>query len=144
MILFIFRLVSLLSLAGLIAFLLIGQFDTNSVKLELDQSNVKHRKLILQLEIDKNESENALSSLFRVRGDFRDKEEVFLGKIKDLKAEVDGFAPKQTQLDKFDHYLVPIGNWHQIKNSSDDPCHIIEIQYGTDCIESDIERLDKL
>ncbi len=100
MILFIFRLVSLLSLAGLIAFLLIGQFDTNSVKLELDQSNVKHRKLILQLEIDKNESENALSSLFRVRGDFRDKEEVFLGKIKDLKAEVDGFAPKQTQLDK--------------------------------------------
>lgn len=51
---------------------------------------------------------------------------------------------QQTQLDKFDHYLVPIGNWHQIKNSSDDPCHIIEIQYGTDCIESDIERLDKV
>ena len=46
----------------------------------------------------------------------------------------------QIQLYKFDHYYVPIGHWHQIKNPSDYPCHIIEIQYGADCIESDIER----
>ena len=49
----------------------------------------------------------------------------------------------QTQLKKFDHYFVPIGNWHQIKNLRDDSCHIIEIQYGEDCIESDIERINK-
>ena len=46
-------------------------------------------------------------------------------------------------LNKFDHYLVPIGHWHQINNPSNVKTHIIEIQYGEDCIESDIERLDK-
>lgn len=44
------------------------------------------------------------------------------------------------QLNKFDHYLVPVGEWHQITNPFDKPCHIIEIQYGEECIESDIER----
>ena len=50
---------------------------------------------------------------------------------------------KELQLNKFDHYLVPIGHWHQINNPSNQKTHIIEIQYGEDCIESDIERLDK-
>ena len=49
----------------------------------------------------------------------------------------------ELQLNKFDHYLVPIGHWHQISNPSNVKTHIIEIQYGEDCIESDIERLDK-
>ena len=50
---------------------------------------------------------------------------------------------EQLQLNKFDHYLVPIGHWHQITNLSNVKTHIIEIQYGEDCIESDIERMDK-
>ena len=50
---------------------------------------------------------------------------------------------RQTQLDRFDHYLVPIASWHQIMNTSNDPCHIIEIQYGEECVETDIERFDK-
>ena len=45
------------------------------------------------------------------------------------------------KLDKFDHYLVPLGQWHQITNPSDDVCHLIEIQYGEACIEEDIERI---
>ncbi|MDB4856710.1 adenylyltransferase/cytidyltransferase family protein [Gammaproteobacteria bacterium] len=49
----------------------------------------------------------------------------------------------EVRLNKFDHYLVPIGHWHQINNPSNIKTHIIEIQYGEDCIESDIERLDK-
>jgi mannose-6-phosphate isomerase-like protein (cupin superfamily) len=49
----------------------------------------------------------------------------------------------ELQLNKFDHYLVPIGHWHQISNPSNVKTHIIEIQYGEDCIESDIERSDK-
>ena len=49
----------------------------------------------------------------------------------------------EVQLSKFDHYFVPIGHWHQISNPSNVKTHIIEIQYGEDCIESDIERLDK-
>ena len=50
---------------------------------------------------------------------------------------------KELQLNKFDHYLVPVGHWHQVSNRSNMKTHIIEIQYGEDCIESDIERLDK-
>ena len=44
-------------------------------------------------------------------------------------------------LEKFDHFIVPIGKWHQIVNSSKSQTHIIEIQYGDECIEDDIERL---
>ena len=50
---------------------------------------------------------------------------------------------EQLELNKFDHYLVPINHWHQITNLSNVKTRIIEIQYGEDCIESDIERLDK-
>ena len=46
------------------------------------------------------------------------------------------------QLKKFDHYLVPLGQWHQITNPFDEPCHIIEIQYGEACDENDIERTE--
>lgn len=49
---------------------------------------------------------------------------------------------KELQLNKFDHYLVPIEHWHQINNPYSKKLHIIEIQYGEDCVESDIERLN--
>jgi len=50
---------------------------------------------------------------------------------------------KDIQLNKFDHYLVPIKHWHQISNPFNVKAHIIEIQYGKDCLESDIERETK-
>lgn len=34
------------------------------------------------------------------------------------------------------------GDWHQVINESDQPCHIIEIQYGEETTEDDIERLE--
>tara|TARA_X000001036_G_scaffold398591_1_gene401597 strand:+ start:2204 stop:2980 length:777 start_codon:yes stop_codon:yes gene_type:complete len=46
------------------------------------------------------------------------------------------------QLNKFDHYLVPLGDWHQITNPFKETCHLIEIQYGEACIEEDIERTE--
>ena len=46
------------------------------------------------------------------------------------------------ELKKHDHYLVPLGKWHQITNPYKDPCHLIEIQYGENCTEEDIERLE--
>ena len=49
---------------------------------------------------------------------------------------------KDIQLNKFDHYFVPVGQWHQITNPFDKPCHLIEIEYGEACIEEDIERID--
>tara|TARA_S200000501_G_scaffold295533_1_gene281537 strand:- start:10690 stop:11463 length:774 start_codon:yes stop_codon:yes gene_type:complete len=47
---------------------------------------------------------------------------------------------KNIRLNQFDHYLVPLGDWHQITNPFDKTCHLIEIQYGEECIEDDIER----
>ena len=49
---------------------------------------------------------------------------------------------KNTKLNKFDHYLVPLGEWHQITNPFDEVCHLIEIQYGEECTEDDIERTE--
>ena len=49
---------------------------------------------------------------------------------------------KSVTLKKFDYYHVPIKEWHQIINPFDKPCHIIEVQYGDEVIEDDIERLD--
>ena len=49
---------------------------------------------------------------------------------------------KSIQLNKFDHYLVPLGEWHKITNPFDETCHIIEIQYGEECVEDDIERTE--
>ncbi len=38
-------------------------------------------------------------------------------------------------------FHVPAKAWHQIINPYDEPCHIIEIQYGPETSEDDIERL---
>jgi cytidyltransferase-like protein len=35
---------------------------------------------------------------------------------------------------------IPVGAWHQLSNPFDKPCKIIEIQYGQECVEEDIER----
>jgi cytidyltransferase-like protein len=45
-------------------------------------------------------------------------------------------------LNKFDHYIVPVGEWHQITNPFEETCHLIEIQYGEKCVEEDIERTE--
>ena len=55
----------------------------------------------------------------------------------------DKHAAKKTRLNKFDYYIVPLKEWHQISNPFKDPLHIIEIQYGENCVESDIQRIDK-
>jgi cytidyltransferase-like protein len=46
------------------------------------------------------------------------------------------------KLNKFDHYTVPLGEWHQITNPFNKACHLIEIQYGEECVEDDIERTE--
>ena len=46
------------------------------------------------------------------------------------------------KLNMFDHYLVPVGEWHQITNPFKETCHLIEIQYGEACVEDDIERTE--
>lgn len=35
---------------------------------------------------------------------------------------------------------IPVGMWHQLANEHDTPLKLVEIQYGEECIEEDIER----
>ena len=47
---------------------------------------------------------------------------------------------KQITLDKHKSLHVELGDWHQITNPFDETCKVIEIQYGKETIEEDIER----
>ena len=44
-------------------------------------------------------------------------------------------------LNKGDFFQVPVNSWHQITNPYSQECRIIEIQYGDETNEEDIERL---
>jgi mannose-6-phosphate isomerase-like protein (cupin superfamily) len=48
---------------------------------------------------------------------------------------------EEISLDTEDTFHVKKESWHQIFNPFDQPCHIIEIQYGEETNEDDIERL---
>jgi cytidyltransferase-like protein len=37
-------------------------------------------------------------------------------------------------------HRIHVAEWHQLTNPFDQPCRIVEIQYGDQCIEEDIER----
>jgi cytidyltransferase-like protein len=49
-----------------------------------------------------------------------------------------GDGEQERTLHQFQH--IAIGHWHQLSNPFDVPCRIVEIQYGNQCIEEDIER----
>ena len=38
------------------------------------------------------------------------------------------------------HTWIKLGEWHQLCNETDQPLKLIEIQYGENCVEEDIER----
>ena len=38
------------------------------------------------------------------------------------------------------HIHIDRGEWHQLCNETDQPLRVVEIQYGTNCVEEDIER----
>lgn len=44
------------------------------------------------------------------------------------------------QLGKYDTINIMVDDWHQLINDTLDPLHIVEIQYGEQCVEDDIER----
>jgi len=51
-----------------------------------------------------------------------------------------GYALPPVELSKHMSYQIARCDWHQLTNPFDVPCRIVEIQYGTFCDESDIER----
>ena len=48
---------------------------------------------------------------------------------------------KEILLDEEDTIMIGVNEWHQVINPNKEPCHIIEIQYGEEVSEKDIERL---
>ena len=51
-----------------------------------------------------------------------------------------GYQLPVVRLEKHDEYTIICGDWHQLYNPYDNPCRIVEIQYGEYCKEDDIER----
>jgi cytidyltransferase-like protein len=45
-----------------------------------------------------------------------------------------------SELARHEEHKVPVGEWHQLTNPHCEPVRIIEIQYGSMCVEEDIER----
>ena len=43
--------------------------------------------------------------------------------------------------DQFQHIHINQKQWHQLANETDQPLKLVEIQYGENCVEEDIERL---
>lgn len=42
--------------------------------------------------------------------------------------------------EKFDHVHIQKMQWHQLANEGTEPLKLVEIQYGEECVEEDIER----
>jgi cytidyltransferase-like protein len=51
-----------------------------------------------------------------------------------------GYYLPAKPLEQHQEYHVPVAQWHQLTNPFNEPCKIVEIQYGKNCIEEDIER----
>ena len=51
-----------------------------------------------------------------------------------------GYALPTITLNKYSQIVIPQNDWHRIYNPFDVPCRIVEIQYGLQCNEEDIER----
>lgn len=43
-------------------------------------------------------------------------------------------------LNRHENIFIGIAEWHKLSNPYKEPCRIVEIQYGIDCDENDIER----
>jgi len=41
---------------------------------------------------------------------------------------------------QFQHIHINREEWHQLCNKTDQPLRVVEIQYGVNCVEEDIER----
>ena len=51
-----------------------------------------------------------------------------------------GYVLPTQKLSQFSQIQILKGDWHRLSNPFSEPCRIVEIQYGDECIEDDIER----
>tara|TARA_A100001015_G_scaffold261152_1_gene306447 strand:+ start:998 stop:1789 length:792 start_codon:yes stop_codon:yes gene_type:complete len=57
--------------------------------------------------------------------------------------DVEGKEVQKKILMKNDYFLIPVGRWHQLINETKELLSIIEIQFGSNCSESDILRASR-
>jgi cytidyltransferase-like protein len=57
-----------------------------------------------------------------------------------LTTEYNNLVDTRTLTELTNGYMIGKGVWHQSVNNSNQPCHILEVQYGEHCVEEDIER----
>jgi hypothetical protein len=79
---------------------LVSDAGPTSLNVKLEKATQEHDALVLQLEVDKNESDKELSLVFRSRVDLRNNEEEQISKIENLQLEVDGVTRKIDDLKK--------------------------------------------
>ncbi len=53
-----------------------------------------------------------------------------------------GYRLPITLMNEHHNKYIPKGEWHQLYNPHSIPCRIVEVQYGEECVEEDIERKD--
>lgn len=51
-----------------------------------------------------------------------------------------GYRLPSKTLKKHEEFKINVGDWHQLCNPYEEPCRVVEIQYGDYCEEEDIER----
>lgn len=51
-----------------------------------------------------------------------------------------GYQLPSITLEQHRSHKIHVAEWHQLTNPFDIPCRIVEVQYGDQCIEEDIER----
>jgi len=51
-----------------------------------------------------------------------------------------GYQLPTKTLERHESFNILVGDWHQLTNPYDKPCRIVEIQYGSSCVEEDITR----
>ena len=58
-----------------------------------------------------------------------------------VRSELDGgYQLPSVTLERHQEHKIHVAEWHQLTNPFDVPCRIVEIQYGAQCSEEDIER----
>jgi cytidyltransferase-like protein len=58
-----------------------------------------------------------------------------------VKMQLDGgYQLPSITLEQHRSHKIHVAEWHQLTNPFDVPCRIVEVQYGDQCIEEDIER----
>jgi cytidyltransferase-like protein len=51
-----------------------------------------------------------------------------------------GYVLPTQKLTQYSQVQIPLGDWHRLSNPFEKPCRVVEIQYGEECNEEDIER----